>query len=158
MGFRRINPVALGVNRGAFSHTIGIDAAALRNATIVMVSGQVALDRQGRLVGKDDIAAQCHQVFSNLSHAVAASGGTLESVVQLRTYLTHAEDISGFVEARRRLYKEMLPGGQYPTNTLLIVAGLADPDYRVEIEAIAVVQVERVGAENDLGSSAPRRG
>lgn len=138
VSFQAVNPSVLGVNRASFSQVTVLDGGTLGSARLVFISGQVATNAQGDLVGKDDISAQCLQVFENLGHAVDAAGGTIASVLQLRTYLTHREDISAFIATRRKLYTELFPDGRYPANTLLIVAGLAHQDYRLEVEAIAV--------------------
>lgn len=100
----------------------------------VYISGQVARDAQGTLVGKGDPEAQARQVYRNLKAAVEAGGGTLSDIVKLTTYVTTPQ----CVEACRNARQEMFPASP-PASTMVIVQGLASPDFLVEVEAIAVV-------------------
>ena len=108
----------------------------IRTGNIVWIAGQVPRDGQGGLVGIGDAEAQAVQVFENIKAIVQEAGGTLADVVQTTTYITDrpTREIVGAV--RRRYF----PGPEYPTATLLIVAGLGLPEYLVEIEAIAVLR------------------
>ncbi|MCX5660839.1 MAG: RidA family protein [Planctomycetota bacterium] len=106
-----------------------------RVGNTLYIAGQVALDKQGRLVGAGDIEAQCRQVYANLRSILEELGGGLQSVVKLTTYLTDRGQLAGF----RKVRNETLPT-PYPPNTLVFISGLASPDYLVEIEAIAVVE------------------
>jgi len=58
--------------------------------------------------------------------------------VRFQTFLTHATDVDGFMQARRELFPRYFPGGVYPPNTLLIISRLVKPELLVEIEAMAV--------------------
>ena len=91
------------------------------------------------VVGKHDLRAQFVQVYNNLRSLAATAGGTLEDIVQLRTYLTSPDLLPAFFAIRNELYPTLFPRGVYPTNTLLIVGGLADPDLLLEVEALAVL-------------------
>jgi enamine deaminase RidA (YjgF/YER057c/UK114 family) len=99
------------------------------------VGGQVALDEHGHLVGKGDMRAQMRQVGENLKAALAAAGATLAQVVKLTVYLTDLADLAVFREVR----DEFLDGGPPPASTLVQVAGLINPEFRVEVEALAVL-------------------
>ena len=105
----------------------------------VYISGQVAWNASGDVVGADDLRAQFVQVYENLRSLVAHAGGTLADVVQLRTYLTSRELLPAFVAIRNDLYPTLFPNREYPTNTLLIVGGLVDPALLLEVEAVAVI-------------------
>lgn len=98
------------------------------------IAGQVALDRQGRLVGKGDAEAQVRQAYANLDAILKEMGGSLGSVVKFTTYLTRREHLEAFRKVRGEVLQE-----PYPPNTLLFIQGLANPEYLVEIEAIAVL-------------------
>ena len=89
----------------------------------------------GRTVHAGDVEAQVRQVWSNLEKAVQAAGGTLKDIVKTTTYVVGAERLAGVRSARLAL----LPAEGRPTSTTLVVAGLADPDLLVEVEAIAVL-------------------
>jgi len=98
------------------------------------IAGQVAKDLQGNLVGKGDFETQVRQVFTNLKNILVESGGSLNNLVKLTTFLTHFN----YRETYRNVRKEFLQDSS-PPNTLLIVESLASPDYMIEIEAIAVL-------------------
>lgn len=98
------------------------------------ISGQVAQDERGQVVGRGDITAQATQVFENLRRALEAAGATFDDVVQTTVYLTDPR----YRDAVRAVRTRYFTGGT-PASTLLIVAGLAEPDYLLEIEAIADV-------------------
>ncbi len=101
----------------------------------VYISGQVSRGLDGRTVHAGDVEAQVRQVWSNLEKAVQAAGGSLKDIVKTTTYVVGAERLAGVRSARLAL----LPAEGRPTSTTLVVAGLADPDLLVEVEAIAVL-------------------
>ncbi|HSE94374.1 MAG TPA: RidA family protein [Methylomirabilota bacterium] len=105
---------------------------------LVFVSGQVAIDGEGRLVGEGDFAAQAGQVFRNLAAVLAAAGCTLKDVVKFGTYLTRAEDFATFTAWRKEHYPRLFPDGVYPPNTGVVVTALARPGLLLEVEAMAV--------------------
>ena len=113
----------------------GYSYAVKKTGTPVFISGQVALDGQGKLVGENDATAQVEQVFRNLRTVVEASGGTLDDIVNLHIYVTDAACRPAVVAARERHFK----AGQYPASTYLVVSALAVPQLLVEIEAVAMV-------------------
>jgi enamine deaminase RidA (YjgF/YER057c/UK114 family) len=102
---------------------------------LLFVAGQTASDQAGNVVGKGDISAQTKQVFANLKAVLEEAGGTLDDLVMTTTYITDREYREGYNEVRRGLYKK-----DPPTSTLVIVKGLAHPDYLIEIAGIAVIQ------------------
>ena len=101
----------------------------------VYIAGQVGVARDGSVVGKGDPEAQARQVWHNLEAAVTSVGGTLQNIVKTTTYVTNIEYAAAIRKVREELYRSSRP----PTSTLLVVAGLANPDFMMEIEAIAVV-------------------
>ena len=100
----------------------------------VFTAGQIALDKDGNLVGKGDFVAQAEQVFKNLKAVLSASGASLDDVVKLTTYLTRMEDLAGLRDVRPRFFT-----GEPAASTLLFISALANPDLLIEVEAIAVV-------------------
>lgn len=74
-------------------------------------------------------------VSANLEKAVEAAGGSLKDIVKTTTYVVGAENVGKIRPARQ----EILPSEGCPTSTTVVVAGLADPDFLVEVEAIAVL-------------------
>jgi enamine deaminase RidA (YjgF/YER057c/UK114 family) len=134
---RASNPSSVAQGKGLFSHVIEVDAASVTKT--VFISGQVAWNSQGQVVGRGQFREQFVQVYENLRNLVASAGGGLEDVVQLRTYLTDRALLPTFFATRDELYPSLFPSGKYPTNTLLVVGGLADPELLLEVEAIAVL-------------------
>ena len=107
---------------------------ALKAGNTVYTAGQVALDKDGNLVGKSDIEAQTVQVYENLQAVLAAAGASLQDVVKVTTYLTQQADLPKLREVRQRYFT-----GEPPANTLVYISALATPDLLIEVEAIAVV-------------------
>lgn len=101
---------------------------------MVFVSGQVALDANGNVVGAGDMKAQAHQALLNLKAILAAGGATLADVVKLTVYVT---DMSRFAEVQA-VRGEFWAGMPLPASTALEVKQLIRKEFLVEIEAIAV--------------------
>lgn len=110
--------------------------ATVTGGTLVFISGQVALDKSGNLVGKDDFRAQVQQVFENLKTALEAAGGTFDKVIKLNSYVVDLSHLSDFREVRDKYVNVKNP----PASTAVKVAGLFRPEFLVEIEAVAVVK------------------
>ncbi|MDP2728965.1 MAG: RidA family protein [Dehalococcoidales bacterium] len=127
MKVERINPDTSAPPRG-YSHVVKTD-------NTVYIAGQVARDRDGKTVGVGDARAQVEQVFKNLEAALNAAGGDLSHIVKTNIFMTHREDIPAYRETRAKYFSNDNP----PVSTLILCSGLADPDFRIEIEAIAVV-------------------
>ena len=126
---------------------IGYSHAVAFGGPLIVVSGQVPVDANGRLVGKDDPAEQTRQVFENLSAALAAAGATMDHVVKLTVFLTDLADLAEF----RRIRDEYISSETPPASSLVQVGGLLNPDFRVEVEALAAV--ENKAADADLRSA-----
>ncbi|MGW7411175.1 RidA family protein [Streptomyces sp. NPDC054863] len=102
---------------------------------MVAVSGQVPVDREGRVVGEGDAEAQMRQVYANLTTALRSAGSGLQHVVKLTVYLTDLGDLPAF----RHVRDEHQDAARPPACSLVQVAGLVNPAFRVEIDALAVV-------------------
>jgi enamine deaminase RidA (YjgF/YER057c/UK114 family) len=124
---QHINPDSLSRSRG-YSQVV-------RVGNTIYIAGQVSAGADSNVVGKGDPEAQVRQVWRNIEAAVKAAGGTLQHVVKTTTYVTNIQ----YGAAVRKVREEVFQSSNPPTSTLLVVAGLASPDYMVEIEAIAVV-------------------
>jgi enamine deaminase RidA (YjgF/YER057c/UK114 family) len=103
--------------------------------SLVYIAGQVPLDGEGEIVGRGDIEKQVRQVFTNLETALASVGATFNDVVKMTTYMLN---IAGGLDTYRKIRLEYLGNARTPANTLVEVKRLANPDYLIEIEAIAV--------------------
>jgi enamine deaminase RidA (YjgF/YER057c/UK114 family) len=98
---------------------------------LLFVAGQVAVDENGDLVGRDDAATQARQVLTNLQRVIEAANGRMEDVARTTVYLTRWEDRGPVGEVREEFFR-----APPPANTLLVVSSLARPEYLVEIDAI----------------------
>ncbi len=113
-------------------------AVKISGCQVVFVSGQVALDVQGNVVGKDDFKAQAEQVFRNLSEVLKASGGDFKDVVKFTYFVVGLtpERLAEVRAARTKYVTEPTP----PASTLIGVTTLARPDFLLEVEAVACVK------------------
>jgi reactive intermediate/imine deaminase len=109
--------------------------AAVTGGQIVFISGQVALDKCGNVVGNDDFRAQVQQVFENLGAAVDAAGGDFSDVIKLNSYVLDFSHMQEFREVRDKYINLKNP----PASTAVQVSKLFRPEFLVEIEAVAVV-------------------
>jgi len=123
------------INPAGMAPPSGYSYAVKKTGTPVFISGQVALDGGGKLVGEGDVAAQTEQVFRNLRSVVEGAGGTMDDIVKITIYVTDAAYRPAVTAARQRHFRD----GQYPASTYVVVAGLAVPQLLVEIEAVALI-------------------
>src|SRR5687768_18419987 len=75
----------------------------------------------GMLAPGDTFEAQCAAVFGQIEKALQSAGGGWGNVVQFTTFLVHSQDIARFYRWREREYPQMVPGGRFPPNTLLVI-------------------------------------
>mgnify|MGYP001233644927 FL=1 len=130
MEFTYLQPANAPKPAGDYSQGVKVKGGAL-----VVISGQVAWDVQGNLVGKGDIRAQTRQVFENLKNMLASAGATFQDVVKLGIFLKNQEDFAAFREIRAQYLKP-----PFPPTTLLVVKNLAREEWLLEVEAMAVVE------------------
>ena len=105
------------------------------SGTFLYISGQVAQDAKGHVVGRGDFSAQARQVFKNVKAMVETGGGKLSDVVKLTFYLTDVRYRPDLVPIREAFF-----GPKLPASTLITTPALAHPDYLIEIEAVAFVE------------------
>jgi enamine deaminase RidA (YjgF/YER057c/UK114 family) len=127
-----ISPSSLATTAAHFSPGVEIDPSAHR---LLFVSGQLATDSQGQVVGAGDIRAQTRAVFANLVSVLSTAGGELSDVVSMTVFLTARADFDGFNEVRNQTFHTE----PYPSSTLVVVAGLVLPEHLVEVNAIAAL-------------------
>ena len=123
------NPPELPPTNG-YSHVVVAPAGRL-----VVVSGQVALDAKGELVGAGDFEAQCVQVHENIKAALASLGLTFKDVIRTDNYITDRK----YLPILRKVRAGYLPADGAPASTLLVVDGLFRPDLLVEVSVEAVL-------------------
>ncbi|MFJ8822940.1 RidA family protein [Streptomyces sp. NPDC102467] len=113
----------------AYTHVV------MGTGRFVAVSGQLALDERGDLVGPGDPAAQARQVFENLRRCLAAAGAGFDDVVKLTYYVTDMAYMPAVREAR----DAFLDPARLPAASAVQVAALVGPAFLMEIEAFAVI-------------------
>jgi 2-iminobutanoate/2-iminopropanoate deaminase len=97
----------------------------------LFVSGQVAQDNNGNVVGVSDCEAQTRHVMSRIQTIVEAAGATMQDVVKITTFLTQLDNYPAFNKVR----SETFPNSP-PASSTVIVAGLVRPEFLVEVEAV----------------------
>jgi enamine deaminase RidA (YjgF/YER057c/UK114 family) len=119
------------MNRSPLGYSHVVEA---RGGRTLYIAGQVALDKEGKLVGAGNLRAQVKQVFENLKARLEEGGASFKDVVKLNYYLTDASDLQALRDTRDSYINTEAP----PASTLVVVKRLAREEYLVEIEAIAV--------------------
>ena len=123
-----MQPEGMSPNLNRYSHVVKV-------GPWIQIAGQTASDTDGNVVGVGDPAAQVEQVFKNLETALKSVGGTLADVVKTNVYIVGTENTDAIRAARAGRF-----GDNPPTSTLVIISGLARPEFMLEIEAIAYVE------------------
>ncbi len=106
----------------------------MEGGQLLYISGQVAWDVTGNIVGKGDVRAQARQTFQNLRRVLQAAGGELQDLMKITTYITKIEDFPAVAEARSEVFQ-----GELPASTLIVVKSLFHPDFLIEVEGVAAV-------------------
>jgi enamine deaminase RidA (YjgF/YER057c/UK114 family) len=128
------NPDGLAKPLGQYSHVTRVKAS-----EYLFIAGQVAADKDGKLVGADDFDAQCVQTFANIETALKSAGAGWGNVVQFYTFLVHSQDIAKFMKYRLREFPKLFANGVYPPNTLLMVDRLVKEEFLIEVQATAAL-------------------
>jgi 2-iminobutanoate/2-iminopropanoate deaminase len=101
---------------------------------LLYISGQVARDTNGNVVGTGDMRAQAREVFQNLRQVLQAAGGDLKDLMKITTYITNIEHFPALAEVRSEVFQ-----GELPASTLIVVKSLFHPDFLIEVEGIAAI-------------------
>jgi reactive intermediate/imine deaminase len=131
MSVNRSNPETVAAPIGSYSHAVRVESD---GGTWLYVSGQIANDLDGTIVGAGDLRAQTEQVFGNLERILEANGAGFEHVVKLRTFLTTLDDLAGSREVRAR-YVPSEP----PASTTVQIVALVAPEAMIEVDAVAFI-------------------
>jgi reactive intermediate/imine deaminase len=126
---KRTNPPALSTPTG-YTHIVEVTGP----ARTIYISGQIAFDRDGKIVGAGDMKAQAEQVFKNLEAALTAAGAKFSDIVKMNTYTTDMSKVQAVRDVRAQYFKEATPA-----STFVEVKGLVRPELLLEIEVVAVV-------------------
>ncbi|WP_294819693.1 RidA family protein [uncultured Flavobacterium sp.] len=103
----------------------------------IYIGGQNAVNEKGEVVGKGNIAAQTEQVMFNIEAALEAAGAGIKDIIKMNIYITQGQDIRKGFEASQRFFKD---NANQPVITSLFVAGMGNPNYLLEIDAVAFVE------------------
>jgi len=101
----------------------------------IYVSGQIAYDSSGKLVGEGDMKAQTRQVFENIRSVLESAGSSLKDIVKINTYITDGSKFMDMLAVRAEFF-----GDDPPASTAVVVAALAFPALLIEVEAIAITR------------------
>ena len=126
---RFINPKTLPKPFG-YSHVV--DAGKGRT---IYISGQIALDRSGNVVGSGDFRAQTEQVFENIKAGLEAAGASFKDVVKLNIYVTDISHLQIFREVRDKYVNTENP----PASSMVEIRRLIREEFLIEIDAVAVL-------------------
>jgi enamine deaminase RidA (YjgF/YER057c/UK114 family) len=131
MGLEFLNPPGMNIQRAADrAYGYGV-----RADNLVFLSGQVGRDHDGAMVGLGDPEQQAIQAFENMKTVVECAGGTMADIITCRMYIIDRAHLPVIMQTRKRYF----PGPNYPTNAVLICAGLSSPEYLLELEAVAYI-------------------
>jgi enamine deaminase RidA (YjgF/YER057c/UK114 family) len=106
---------------------------------IVYIAGQIAVDKEGKLVGKGDFEAQAHQAFANVGTALRSVGCTPRDLVKLTVYIRDMSQVPLYRKARDRFLGSVTPPAA-PAMTLVEVSRLFSDDFLIEVEAVAAAE------------------
>ena len=128
---RYINPESIVAPPGNFSWVV-------QSENTLYLAGQVGIDKDGKTVDPKDAGAQVKQALYNIDATLRELGGTLDNIVRTTTFVVGKENLTSARAGRKAIGDEGLMTNK-PANTLVVVAGLADDDWLVEIETTAVL-------------------
>ncbi len=126
-----VNPESVHKPTG-YTHVVSVEGP----GKILYISGQIARNQKGEVVGVGDLEAQTRQVYENLSSLLKAMGATFADVVKQNIYTTRLDQ----VDIIRKVRDEYLPEDRPPASTLVGVTGLALKNLLIEIEVIALLK------------------
>ncbi|MEN3537195.1 NAD(P)-binding domain-containing protein [Microbispora sp. ZYX-F-249] len=124
---RAVNPPSVPATNGYYSH-------AVRFGDLLFVSGQVALDEDGKVVGEGDLARQSEVVMENLGRILADQGSSFDRILHIRTFLTDMDRLREYGEVRGRFIT-----GEPPASTTVEVERLFRPGLMIEVEVVAAL-------------------
>ncbi len=120
------NPSTIAAPAAVYSHGMEVNAG----SRLLYISGQVGVTPDGSMA--NGARAQMEQAFGNLVAILESAGMGIDDVIKMNAYLTSADDIGLFREVR-----EPFLGDPPPASTAVVVRALFNPEWLVEIEAVA---------------------
>jgi 2-iminobutanoate/2-iminopropanoate deaminase len=116
----------------AFCDALVVDLSHAKK--MIWVSGQLATDEGGRILGKGDIRVQTEQCIRNIQRALRKLGGSLDDVVQVTVFVKDMKGLKHIHDVRLKYFSD-----PYPTSTLVEIEGFVHPDALIEINAVALL-------------------
>ncbi len=113
------------------------NATRVKAGDLYFIAGQLAVGKDGEVVGKQDFEAQFKQVFSNMEKVLAGLGITFDHIAKFTTYFVHSQDIEKFMALRAKHFPEFFKSGKFPPNTICVIDRLVKEDFLFEVEAVA---------------------
>ena len=115
--------------RGYYSNSVRVSAGPL-----LFISGQVALDPEGRVVGKGDVRAQTVQVLENIRAILRANGADMQDILSVTVYVTDMSCLDKITDIRMQYFPS-----NGPASAIVEIAKLAMPELLIEISAVAAI-------------------
>lgn len=106
----------------------------VKNATLLFISGVVALDPDGKILGEGDIEIQTKRTIENLKLILREGGATLQDIIKVTVYLTSIDQLEVVRKVQSEYFKE-----QQLASTLVVVKSLFRPEVLIEVEAVAAI-------------------
>lgn len=125
------NPETVPTPAGNYSHVARLD---VEHGVLLWISGQLALDRDHRVVGPGDMAVQTRRVFENLDAMLTAHGATFTDVVNIRSFLVDMDKVDEYGSVRREYFRD-----HAPSSTTVGVTTLVVPDALVEVDLTLMI-------------------
>lgn len=125
------NPATVPAPVGSYSHVARVEVG---DAIFLYLSGQVAQDHEGNVVGVGDLYAQAVCIHDTIKSILESQGATMADVIKITTFITDMSHLAS-IRALRTAYFN----APYPASTLVEVSRLVHPDWLLEIEAVAVI-------------------
>ncbi|NYB26186.1 MAG: RidA family protein [Methanobacteriaceae archaeon] len=131
-----LNPENLHMNP-AFTNVVTVTG----HVKTIYIGGQDAVDASGKIVGKGDLKRQVFQVFKNIQEALKAAGAGLEHVIKWNVYLVEGQSLEQGFEVFQEVWGSR---PNPPAITGMFVSGLANPDFLVEMDVVAVLPLDPI--------------
>ena len=125
-------------NPESIAHPPGSFHWAAKAGNTVYLAGQVGIDKDGNTVGIGDAAVQVKQAFANIEVTLHELGGDLNNLVSVTMYVVGRDSLAGVRAGREEILREGRMTNK-PPGTLLLVAGLLNEEWLIEVEATAVL-------------------
>jgi enamine deaminase RidA (YjgF/YER057c/UK114 family) len=106
---------------------------------LIFIAGQPAMDANSKTVGVGDIAAQTRQVFRNINSVLESIGEDFNCIVELTTFIVGRENLETHRETLFEIYNDLIPGKDYPPDSVVLVEGLYREDFLIEVKAVAAL-------------------